>query len=79
MLLREAEAAAAQNGHTLEQKSFLAPLLQGRLLGVPLEYNVCHTKTYRAKWAARQLGPSMQQTLSSTALPVEVTHNVFLF
>lgn len=29
MLLREAEAAAALTGSAMEQKSFLAPLLQG--------------------------------------------------
>ncbi len=32
MLLREAEAAAAQTGSAMEQASFLAPLLQGVLL-----------------------------------------------
>lgn len=34
MLLREAEAAAAQTGSAMEQASFLAPLLQG-VLRVP--------------------------------------------
>lgn len=68
MLLREAEAAAAQTGSAMEQASFLAPLLQG-VLRVPrhcvlLNYRERHLarQTHKARTSGHQILPLQSNT-----------------